>query len=186
MKNTKNTIDTNLVIEYQSGNKKVITLLVKRWHIEFCKFAFWYTKDAASAKDIAQESWTVIMNKLDTLQDPEKFKSWAISIVNRKSIDWIRARNREKEKLKKYSAEKFNLVFEANADNQEETKLLLLKAIKTLSIDQQTILKLFYTQNYRLKEISELLKISIGTVKSRLFHAREKLKVTLKHINHEK
>ncbi|PHR72210.1 MAG: RNA polymerase subunit sigma-24 [Lutibacter sp.] len=186
MKNAKNTIDTNLVIEYQSGNKKAIALLVKRWHIEFCKFAFWYTKDADVAKDIAQDCWTVILNKLDTLQEPKQFKSWAISIVNRKSIDWIRKRNREREKIKKYSQENSNTVFEENTENQEEVKLLLLKTIKTLSKHQQTILKLFYTQNYTLKEISELLKISIGTVKSRLFHAREKLKITLKHRKNEK
>ncbi|MCF6280035.1 MAG: hypothetical protein L3J14_06775 [Flavobacteriaceae bacterium] len=80
MKNSENTIDADLVIEYQSGNKKAITTLVKRWHIEFCKFALWYVKDADVAKDIAQESWFVILNKLDTLQEPKKFKSWAISI----------------------------------------------------------------------------------------------------------
>ena len=186
MKNSKNTIDTNLVIEYQSGNKKVIAILVKRWHVEFCRFAFWYTKDAESSKDIAQDSWTVIMNKLDALQDPKKFKSWAISIVNRKSIDWLRAKNRKKNNLIQYSEEHSNTVFEEFNDNQERIKILVLKTIKTLPNHQQTVLKLFYIEDYSINEISKILKISIGTVKSRLFYAREKLKTTLKHRNHEK
>ena len=186
MKKAENSIDTNLVIEYQSGNKKVIALLVKRWHVEFCRFAFWYTKDADVAKDIAQESWTVILKKLDTLKEPKKFKSWAIRIVNRKSIDWIRVKNREKNRLKEYSNEKSNTSFEENTDNQEETKLLLLKTIKKLSNNQQIVLKLFYTEDYSINEISKLLNISKGTVKSRLFHAREKLKTTLKYRKHEK
>ncbi len=186
MKNAENSIDTNLIIEYQSGNKKVIALLVKRWHIEFCRFAFWYTKDADVAKDIAQESWTVILNKLDTLHEPKKFKSWAISIVNRKSIDFIKAKNREKIRLKQYSNENSNTVFDEKIDDQEEKKILVLKTLKTLSLHQQTVLKLFYIEDYSINEISEILKTSKGTIKSRLFHAREKLKITLKLRNYEK
>lgn len=186
MKKSVNNIDSNLVVEYQKGNKKAIAVLVKRWHLRFCEFAFWYVKDADVAKDIAQESWSVIINKLETLQEPKKFKSWAISIVNRKAIDWIRAKNREENKLKKYSEENPSILIEESIDSQDGIKLALLNTIKTLSSEQQIVLKLFYTQDYTLKEISEILNISVGTIKSRLFHAREKLKTTLKNRNYEK
>ena len=63
MKNSISNIDSNLVVEYQNGNKKVIAILVKRWHLRFCEFAFWYVKDADIAKDISQESWSVIRDK---------------------------------------------------------------------------------------------------------------------------
>lgn len=185
MKKSVNNIDSNLVVEYQNGNKKAIAILVKRWHFRFCEFAFWYVKDAEIAKDIAQESWSVIIDKLDTLQEPEKFKSWAISIINRKAIDWIRAKNREENKLKKYSVENSRELFDENIDSQEEIKIGLLKTIKTLSNQKQKVLELFYIQEYTIKEISEIIDISIGTVKSRLFHAREKLKSTLKNRNYE-
>lgn len=184
MKKSVNNIDSNLVVEYQKGNKKAIAVLVKRWHLRFCEFAFWYVKDADVAKDIAQESWSVIINKLETLQEPKKFKSWAISIVNRKAIDWIRAKNREENKLKKYSEENPSVLIEESIDSQDGIKLALLNTIETLSSEQQIVLKLFYTQDYTLKEISEILNISVGTIKSRLFHAREKLKSTLKNRNY--
>ena len=69
--------------------------------------------------------------------------------------------------------------------NDQALKLLMFKSINSLSSKQQVIIKLFYNQNYKLKEISEILEISIGTAKSRLFHAREKLKTILKHRDYE-
>ena len=65
-------------------------------------------------------------------------------------------------------------------DFYEKKKELILKVIKSLPLYQQNILQLFYVQDYSLKEISEILNISIGTAKSRLFYAREKLKTILK------
>ena len=186
MKNNKYLSDADLVIKYQKGEKIMLAFLVKRWHIQFCKFAFWVVKDADIAKDIAQESWTKIMNKIDDLQEPEKFKSWAISIVNRIAIDFIRAKNRERIKLEKHflDSEKEDLICD-ESDNLI-IKKELLKSIEKLSKEHQMIIQLFYQQSYSLKEISEILQISVGTIKSRLFHAREKLKITLKNNNYER
>lgn len=87
--------DARLIEDYTSGNPKAFLVLVERWHQIFCKVAYWYTKDADSAKDIAQESWTIIMSKIQTLESPQKFNSWAMRLVKRRAIDWIRMNNRE-------------------------------------------------------------------------------------------
>ena len=67
----------------------------------------------------------------------------------------------------------------------ENLKVLLLKEINNLPIKQKQVVRLFYLEELSLKQISEILNISIGTAKSRLFHAREKLKTILKHRNYE-
>ena len=186
MKKTKQMRDADLVKNHQSGDKTSLPILVERWHLQFCKLAFWIVKDADVAKDIAQESWSVIIKKMADLKEPKKFKSWAISIVNRKAIDWIRAKNREKNTLKKFYNESETEYSFSNVDDNSAVRKTLLKSIEKLSIEQQMVLTLFYTQSYSLREISEILEISIGTVKSRLFHAREKLKTILKHSNYGK
>lgn len=182
MKDKNNLSDTELVLEYQSGNKSALSGLVKKWHVQFCKLAYWYVKDMDTAKDIAQESWTIIFKKLDALKNPKQFKSWAISIVNRKAIDWLRAKKREHNKLNTFYNEKDKGI---NIEETEEPKMKLLSILKIeideLPRNQKMIVKLFYTENYSLIQISEALHISIGTAKSRLFHAREKLKKSLKH-----
>ena len=180
VKNSEHKIDTALVIAYQSGHQKAFATLVERWHLQFCKFAYWYVKDADVAKDITQESWTIIYKKLNTLEQPGKFKSWAISIVNRKAIDWIRTVNLEQKKRGAYYDENSDSrVFSEENNDQSHIRLLLKKEIEKLPSHQKIVLQLFYTEAYSLKQISDLLDISVGTVKSRLFHAREKLKSTV-------
>ncbi|MFI1771497.1 RNA polymerase sigma factor [Thalassobellus citreus] len=177
-------IDSKLILEYQSGNGKALTLLVKRWHKLFCNKAFWVVKDADLAKDIAQDSWKVIINKIDRLKNPNSFGSWALRIVYNKSLDVINENKRKTKVLEDYKYEQNELVIEDENDT-ENLKNTLLKSIKELPQHQQVVIRLFYVQDYSLKEISDILNISVGTAKSRLFHAREKLKQTLKNKNYE-
>jgi len=178
--------DAQLVESYQKGNNKAIAVLVKRWHQMFCKVAYRYTKDADAAKDIAQEGWQIILDKLTEIEDAKKFKSWAIRIVTRRCIDWLRTQNREQAKLQNYYVGNSTTVSE-NSENQKELrKRALLLALTELPAHQQYAIRLFYLENYSLKEIAEITNVSIGTAKSRLFNAREKLKSILKNQYHEK
>lgn len=68
----------------------VLAVLVGRWHKLFYNKAYWLVKDKDTAKDIAQESWTVIIKKIDSLKDSKQFKYWAYRIVHNKSTDWLR------------------------------------------------------------------------------------------------
>ena len=176
-------IDELLIVQYRSGDVMAFQKLVERWHKRFCEKAYWLTKDAHASKDIAQDSWNTIYNKMDTLNDPGSFQSWALRIVFTKAMDWMRIK--EKNKTKHESYYKNYVDTEEQNDDNQALKSKMLKAIKSLSSDQQIVLKLFYVEEYSLKEISKLLKISIGTAKSRLFHAREKLKEQLKYRNYE-
>ncbi len=182
MDKSLNNSNAELVTEYQSGNREVLPVLVRRWHKVFCIKAYYLVKDADVAKDIAQDSWTVIMDKLFTLKDPRTFPSWALRIVYGKSIDWLRKQNKKRENQAKYRSEQ---VYEETVIDNKELKHKLRKAIQDLPKEQQEVLHLFYTQNYKLREIADLLHVSIGTAKSRLFHARERLKQLLKHKNYE-
>jgi len=183
MVETDKIFDGFLVLQYQSGNKKAMGLLVKRHHHRLCKHSYWYTHDIDASKDIVQDCWSIFMNKLNTLKDPNLFSSWATRIVTRKSLDFLKREKKNRERLTNYRT--ITETDEAIDDKQSEIDRLL-KAIQVLPIGQQTVLQLFYTQEYSLKEISQILEISVGTVKSRLFHAREKLKSILKNRNYEK
>jgi len=178
--------DALLVKEYQSGNKKAVSLLVKRWHNKLCKQAYWYSKDAAVAKDIAQDSWGVILKSLGGLKDPYSFGSWAKRIVVRKSIDWLRKQKTEVNQLKMYHESTIIPDVDANTITPDNALIILRNAIKALPEEQQLVLHMFYLHEHSLNEISDLLKIPKGTVKSRLFTAREKLKKLLKNRNYEK
>lgn len=177
MKDTKKIFDGLLVLEHQNGNKKAFGILVGKHHKDFCRYALWYTKDEQLSQDIVQECWTVIIRKLGTLKNPNSFKSWALRIIIRKSQDQMNKLARKRKFMKEYNAHQF-VETDPEESKSEEIKQLRT-AIKKLSFDQQMVVRLFYTEEYSLKEISNILDISEGTVKSRLYHSREKLKSIL-------
>nr|WP_299066719.1 RNA polymerase sigma factor [uncultured Allomuricauda sp.] len=182
MKTTEYAFDGLLVLEYQSGNRKSLSLLVKRHHVRLCKHSYRFTYDAEVSKDIVQDSWKIIISKLYTLKDPNSFSSWATRIVTRKSLDYLGKLKRNSKHIE--GIHKNATMNEAENDRESEIKKLHL-AIKELPENQQMVLRLFYLEEYSLKEIESILEISVGTAKSRLFHAREKLKTILKDRNYE-
>jgi len=174
-------VDGELVKQYQSGIDEALPILVKRWHKQFCNKAYWLIKDPDVAKDIAQECWKTIIDKINNLNDPNSFGSWAMRIVYTKSLDWIRESNVKRLKLNAYQYEQSKVESEV-VDDVCSLKVKLLEAVKLLPESQKTVIHLFYVESYSMKEISELLNISVGTAKSRLFYARETLKRKLKEI----
>ncbi len=130
------------------------------------------------AQDIVQDSWGVILKKIGSLKDANAFGSWSMRIVTRRTLNFLR-----RNKHLALKAEQLAAVAEEIPDLMQKTSEIkrLAAAIKELPNDHQVVLKLFYTEGFSLKEISAILEISVGTVKSRLFHAREKLKKVLKN-----
>lgn len=176
--------DSFLVVDFQSGNKQALVLLVERWHKILCEKAFWVLKDADLSKDIAQECWKMVILNISDLKDPNSFGGWISKIVYRKSLDALEVNKKAMEIKEEYRPEQVGTI--VDYDNIEFTEKRLLKAIYALPFTQQAVIRLFYLESYSLKEISKLLDLSTGTVKSRLFNARESLKQILKNRHHEK
>ncbi len=126
----------------------------------------------------------MVINKIQTLEDTNRFGSWGLAIVTRKSIDWLRQEKINFNNLNEYYESKRTITETVDQDLNEVQKLKY--AITSLPKGQQIVIRLFYTEEYSLNEICEILNLSKGTVKSRLFYAREKLKTIIKHRNYEK
>jgi len=148
------------------------------WHRTFCEKAYWILRDSDLSKDTAQECWIIIIARLHTLKKTDSFKPWALRIIYTKSIDALKRRNKATQELKAVDYEDFNE--SSTSEDKEELRIKMLKAVQELSKDKQDIIRLFYVEENTIKEISAFLDIPLGTVKSRLFKAREKLKSIIK------
>ena len=180
MTNKNKIVDSWLVLRSRDGDNKALGLLVKRWHKKLCKQAYWYTKDMNGAKDIVQDCWPKIIKKIHTLKEPRNFGSWALSIVTRKSLDRLRKNKREEKHNTQFYKDNSEINEQVSYRESDNLIHILRASIKELPEASQLVLNLFYLEELSIKEISEILELPLGTIKSRLFNAREKLKLIIK------
>jgi RNA polymerase sigma-70 factor (ECF subfamily) len=165
-----------LLIRYQSGNEKALRELIRRTHPKLEQMIRFSTKSEDSVDDLVQECWYAIIPQLKTLNVESSFRAWALSIARRKSVDWIRDRQRQRRKGRQARMLNLQEKLDDQADDHEARLKKVKEGIEQLPESQKIVLNLFYLDNMSLKEVSSILGISEGTVKSRLFTAREFLK----------
>ena len=170
--------DELLIIQCKAGDKKALELLIKRWNPKIMSYATRNIKNHQGAQDVAQEVWLAAIRSIHRLKDESKIGSWLLGITHNKSMDWIK-------KNPSTSPPSEKIYSSIDRQDEDQRSAILNQALLKLSMDQRNVLSLFYTEGYSLLEISEILKISQGTVKSRLFYARESLKKAIKIYNYE-
>ena len=163
-------LDELLVMRTQNGDMKAFSLLVKRWQPALLRQAYRLTRNDDAALDVAQDTWQAIARGIYRLKSPQAFKTWSFRIVSNKSANWIKDQQKQR-KLQDESE-----ISLEEQDSGSENIELIRRALNELPVKSKTILSMFYLDNHSVKEISEILSLSTGTVKSRLFYARKMLK----------
>jgi len=164
-----------LVLTAQDGNHRAFGALVKFYHNKLYGFAYKLTSNREVANDAVQNAWLKASKNLRKLKDPRAFKSWIYRLVRWSALDLIKKNNHDKEFLEKLYSEDF---FSSSVEN-EFTNSTLAELIEKLPNIEKQIIHLFYLDELTIKELSIVLEIPAGTVKSRLFRARNLLKETV-------
>lgn len=151
----------------QDGNAKALEKLVCLWQKKLWQYVFRLTADVHASWDITQQCWLEIIKGLRKLHNPANFKAWAYRIATNRTIDWLKDKNRSQH-INLESIE----VDRSQTDSDSQVKELVQK----LKNESRAILSLYYFEQLSVSEISIALNVPPGTVKSRLFTAREELK----------
>ncbi len=160
-------VDEFLVMRCQTGDRTALSALIAKWQSSFLRYASIITRDPDLAPDVLQDAWIKIIRALPRLKDPLKFKAWAFRIINNQCLDALRKR-RNRNPLPEPQ--------EAVEIRQLEAHEQVWRILESLSADHRAVLALHYLQGFEVKEIAAVLGKPTGTVKSRLYHAREKFK----------
>jgi len=166
--------DQLLVMDAQDGSTEAMEKLVKRWQERLWKYAFRLTADSQAAWDVTQQSWLGIIKGLRKLHDPANFKPWAYRITTNKACNWIKQNRKEK-----------YISFDDIRDRAQKVQIDygIRELLGKLDIKKQAVLNLYYFEQLTISEISTVLKIPKGTVKSRLAIARKELKMIWQKAN---
>lgn len=168
--------DALLVLQIMKGDRKGFNLLFQRWNKKLLRHAFRQLKNQHSAQDVVQNSWIAILKGISTLNEPAHFGPWAMRIVYFKAMDHLR--KQKKEDLK---------IIPQNEEDIEDPRLnSIRKGLQSLPEKHKQILTLFYLEEMSVVEIAFIIDIPPGTVKSRLYHAREYFRKQIKSVQYEK
>lgn len=173
--------EEGLVLDAQRGDSWAMQALAVRWHRRLIAQAYRRTGQPDGAAEAVQDAWVAIVRGLRSLDDPARFRSWAYRIVDRKAVDWVRKRRKDRERSAGLSPDGSVFGPESDSGPQDQQKDKepvdrLRQAFRRLPDETRSILSMFYVNGLSVHEIAEALTLPEGTVKSRLFHARRKLR----------
>lgn len=148
------------------------------------RLAWRWTQNRDDAEDLVQDVLARLLGRSEELYRIERLRPWLIKVLYRRYVDLYRHRNRspvdseghwsaDLEVLEHYSGDFPDTTGEVK---QLELRHLLARGMEKLDDNQRDVLILHDIEGYTAIEIADVLDINVGTVKSRLHRARQKLK----------
>ena len=168
-----------LVKEMIAGDMDAFDRLMEIYQPKALRVAYLISGNYADSEDIVQETFVACYMNRQEIRSAEAFKSWFYRTLSRKA--WRICRKKKKEQP---SEEIFSEEVEAPGELlsdmvQKEEERMIFRAICSLPVKHRTVVVLYYYNQMSVKEIAKTLGCLEGTVKSRLYHAKQKLKSIL-------
>lgn len=168
-----------LVLAWQDGSADAFALLYQFYQPKLRHFAAYLLGNSAISEDLVQNVWLKLNRRLQRLEDPRVFASWLYKAVRWEVLDWQKSASQRLDVPLDDHTTALLWYTPAAADSD------LYQAILTLGAAEQLVLLLHYFHQCELAEIALILNLPIGTVKSRLYRARQQLKQQLDGDCHE-
>jgi RNA polymerase sigma-70 factor (ECF subfamily) len=178
-------LDEYLVSAALVGDAGAWRRLVIRWQPRLLSHAWRVLGEAETAKDVVQEAWVEIFRGLARLDDLAAFPAWAFQIVTRRCQRQFRGGARDR-RLAEAMEPESESVSSASEDHEFAVDMHQVRAaLQALPAPQRSALALFYLESLSVAEIAVALDVPPGTVKTRLMHARRKVRALLEGVGNE-
>lgn len=181
--------DNILVERVQQGDKRAFDLLVQKYQQRIVKLIARYVSDPSETLDVAQEAFIKAYRALPSFRGESAFYTWMYRIAINTAKNYLVAKSRRPpgDDINADEAISINAP-EMLRDNDspeqillmEEMKQIILEAIEALPEELKTAITLRELEGLSYEEIAEAMECPIGTVRSRIFRAREAIDRSLK------
>ena len=181
--------DEQLMSLFQGGDENAYIELVNRYKDKLINFIFNYLGDLESSEDVVQETMIKLYQKKHYYKEIAKFSTWLYTIAKNLANTELRKRKQRKTTLlSRFS--KDDKTYELPSNDPEpgqeiQTDIvnkIIRDAVDQLSEKFKIVIVLRDIQGLSYEDISEIINVPIGTVKSRINRARLQLQVELKHL----
>ncbi|MFV2038103.1 MAG: RNA polymerase sigma factor [Paracoccaceae bacterium] len=177
MKRIEKALEGYLVAAAKSGDHRALDQLVELRAARLRAHAVRLLGEVEGARDVMQDSWIEIMRSLGGLRDGGAFLPWSLRIVTRQVARLISRRQRDRRLAGEYAVTHTGEVAEAGPRAVDAARVR--HAITRLPAAQHATVALFYLEDMNVAEVALAMGVPVGTVKTRLMHARAKLRAEL-------
>jgi RNA polymerase sigma factor (sigma-70 family) len=170
-------LDAYLAAAARTGDRKAFAQLVRRWDPKLRAHAWRLLGESDGAGEAVQDAWTEIVRGLGRLTDPVAFPAWAYRIVSRRCTRLIGAAQARRRLEQAVAVEPAPEPEPSGAEEGDGERLR--RAIAALPPAQRAAIALHHFEELSIAETAVALDVPAGTVKTRLMHARRKLRAAL-------
>ncbi|KZE81754.1 RNA polymerase subunit sigma-24 [Paenibacillus elgii] len=167
-----------LVRKAQKGNDKAYLQLFQHFEETIYRTAYVHVGNKEDALDVVQETAYLSFKSIQSLREPQYFKTWLIKIAMNCSMNVLRQRNKiipfESE-----DAEQLSGVRDDDGGEEIALSLTLNDLIEKLDTNEKSVIMLKYYQDYTIQSIAELLNLPLGSTKTILYRGLNKLRQRL-------
>jgi RNA polymerase sigma factor (sigma-70 family) len=165
--------DELLAIRCQLGERAAFDALIARWHEPLWRYLRRLAGSDDTARDLTQDTWMRVLRGIASLREPAKLRPWMFGIARRVAMDRLRF---EYVRRVADDVDFDEIPAEQSAPDFGPDFAVLEASLATLPIPEREALTLFYLRELSIDEIATLTDVPVGTVKSRLFRARQSLR----------
>ena len=191
---SQKTTDEELIKQFQEGNLYAYDQIVHRYKDQLLNFAYRFLGNTEEAEDVVQETFLRLYRNRHAYRQIAKFSTWIYTIASNLAKTELRKRKRRKivsiseigYDEKEYEIEDATANTERGAEGSLKEEIIQ-KAIDELPPRFKQVIILRDIQELSYEEVGKIMRVPLGTVKSRLNRARLKLQSKLKNLmNQEK
>jgi len=171
-KNSGRERDIELLIAVAAGSRPALEELYLGYHRRLARFLSRFTPRYENVEEIINDTFMVVWQSAKDFRHASQVSTWIIGIAYRTALKSLR---RQKNHTAALSLDEYP---EQSVDPTLETEVQdwLRHGLNQLPIEQRLTLELAYHMGHSLEEIAAITECPVGTVKARMFHAREKLR----------
>ncbi len=180
--------DKELILRFQQGDELAYVELVNRYRNRLINFVFRFVGTKEESEDIVQDTFVKLFEKKDYYRPISEFSTWIFTIASNLAKTELRKRKRRKtSSLSDLGLENKDFDVPVKDTTDEETldefaDSKIQDAIQSLQIHFRTALILRDIEELSYEEISKILDVPLGTIKSRINRARLQLQEKLKSV----
>ncbi len=180
------TTDEQLIDLCRKGDERAWERFIRRHQDRILNLAYQFTGNREEARDLAQEIFVRLYQKMSQYQSDRPFMTWFNSLARNLCIDHYRSRKRDRVLVDKPVEEFVSLEAQVERTDRRlqrrERHEFLMRAMETLGEISREAIVLKDLQGHSLEEIAEMLSVPLGTVKSRVHRARIELASAIQKI----